>query len=116
MALEDHGAIEGGAGCLLAADHDDAGIRVVEPGEDVEDRRLPAARMADQADEFALRDAEMHVFEYGLNAATRLGWSARGVHRTLRVARTIADLAGSPMVTVQHLAEAMQYRPKPNAN
>jgi len=60
--------------------------------------------------------AEDRALQFLSNAATRLGWSARGVHRTLRVARTIADLAGSPVVTVQHLAEAMQYRPKPNAN
>ena len=43
-------------------------------------------------------------------AAERLGWSARATHRALRVARTIADLAGSPTVASLHLAEAMQYR------
>ncbi len=45
-------------------------------------------------------------------AATRLGWSARSTHRALKVARTIADLAGSQRVEVNHLAEAMQYRTK----
>ena len=43
-------------------------------------------------------------------AADRLGWSSRATHRALRVARTIADLAGSPRVASTHVAEAMQYR------
>jgi magnesium chelatase family protein len=43
-------------------------------------------------------------------AASRLGWSGRATHRALRVARTIADLAGADAIAVPHLAEAMQYR------
>lgn len=43
-------------------------------------------------------------------AAARLGWSARATHRALKVARTIADLAGTPNTGVAHVAEAMQYR------
>ena len=43
-------------------------------------------------------------------AATRWGWSTRQSHRTLKVARTIADLAAATTIDIDHLAEALQYR------
>ncbi|HEX9389454.1 MAG TPA: YifB family Mg chelatase-like AAA ATPase [Anaerolineales bacterium] len=45
-------------------------------------------------------------------AMTQLNLSARAYHRILKLARTIADLAGCEEIESVHLAEALQYRPK----
>jgi len=45
-----------------------------------------------------------------IRVAERFGLSARGYHRVLRVARTIADLDGAPDVRLPHVAEAVSYR------
>ena len=67
-----------------------------------------AALQGREIDQVGQLDAKAAQF---LNvAAARLGWSARGVHRTLRVARTIADLVLSTRTQTEHVAEAMQYR------
>jgi magnesium chelatase family protein len=43
-------------------------------------------------------------------SAERLGLTARGYHRVLRVSRTIADLDGDATVESAHIAEALRYR------
>jgi len=45
-------------------------------------------------------------------AMRQLQLSARAFHRILKLARTIADLAGNETIATNHLAEALQYRPK----
>jgi magnesium chelatase family protein len=59
-----------------------------------------------------LRDGRIrpNARETLLKAVERLGLSARAYYRVLRVARTIADLAGQDTVDVPDVAEALQFR------
>jgi magnesium chelatase family protein len=59
-------------------------------------------------DTYALLEPDAAQFLH--TAASRLGWSARSTHRALKVARTIADLSGTPTTQASHVAEAVQYR------
>ncbi len=70
----------------------------------VPNARLGAAELARHA---RLGEAEARLLE---QAMERLGLSMRGRDKVLRVARTIADLAGSESIRAEHLAEAIGYR------
>jgi magnesium chelatase family protein len=48
--------------------------------------------------------------QFAEKAARQLGWTGRSLHRVIKLARTIADLAGSARIHSGHLAEAMQLR------
>lgn len=46
------------------------------------------------------------------NSTIQLNLSARSYHKILKISRTIADLEGAEKIEINHLAEALQYRPK----
>ncbi len=54
--------------------------------------------------------AEADADQLARKAISALGLSARAYHRILKVARTIADLAGASGISTAHVAEAVQYR------
>lgn len=67
-----------------------------------------AAMGAREVEKFCALDAAGHRLME--TAAGRLGLSARAYTRILKLARTIADLAGAPEIEPAHVAEAVQYR------
>jgi len=84
-------------------------------------RRAQSARFADHPVARVNADMEGHLLDEMarpddegrallVKVAERFGLSARGYHRVLRVARTIADLEGSKDVRKPHVAEAVSYR------
>jgi magnesium chelatase family protein len=75
-----------------------------------EDRRIRTNAEADGAllDEIATPEEAGRALL--TRAAERIKLSARGYHRVLRVARTLADLDGAQIVARSHIAEALSYR------
>ncbi|HRF94311.1 MAG TPA: hypothetical protein PLZ51_03915, partial [Aggregatilineales bacterium] len=56
-----------------------------------------------------LADSAKQLLQVSLD---RLKLSARAYHRVLKLSRTIADLDGSDIIDIRHVAEAIQYRPR----
>lgn len=105
-ALNEHELIDGAGGEASAA----VAERVAAARQrQLERQGCPNSALAGQASE-----THAHADTAGLNllrqAITRFNLSARAYHRSLKVARTIADLAASPSVTAQHIGEAIQFR------
>ncbi|MDB5362391.1 MAG: family ATPase [Rhodospirillales bacterium] len=74
------------------------------------DRRIRTNAEADGAFLTEIADPDPDGKRLLVDAAERLKLSARGYHRVLRVARTLADLDGSDGVRRPHVAEALSYR------
>jgi len=97
----------------------------VQAARDIQIRRYSSTRNSNIESLNIMCNADMHLAEIRkfckldetgenlIRAAMRqLNLSARAYHRVLKLARTIADLAGSEAIETGHLAEALQYRPK----
>ncbi len=109
VTLDDLDRAEGGESSARIAERV-AAARAVQARrfDAVPDVRVNAEAEGALLEDIAAPDAEGRALL--TQAAGRYGLTARGYHRVLRVARTIADLAGSETVRRPHLAEALAYR------
>lgn len=84
--------------------------RMEKDGERPEGKRIYCNAQLDAAGIHKYCRTDQPAMELLRSAYESLGMSARGHDRILRVARTIADLAQSEVITAQHIAEAIQFR------
>ena len=92
----------------------------VQVARDIQNKRFTSGKTTDIVSNADIRIGEIRQFcqlqpegqSLMRSAVSQLQLSARAYHRILKLARTIADLAGSEEIQSAHLAEALQYRPK----
>ena len=92
----------------------------VQAARDIQNKRFANGKTTDIVSNADMRIGEIRQFcqlqDKGQSlmraAMTQMNLSARAYHRILKLARTIADLAGNEDIQSPHLAEALQYRPK----
>ncbi len=98
----------GDSSAAIAARVQEARTRQTTRFASIANARVNADMEGSTLEHFAAPDAESRAML--ARVAERFGLSARGYHRVLRVARTIADLDHSTDVRLPHIAEAVSYR------
>jgi magnesium chelatase family protein len=83
----------------------------------IQRERFKGTRLITNADMTAVEVREFCQVEASAQSLLRMAMkqmslSARAFHRILKLARTIADLEGAAVIQAQHVAEALQYRPR----
>jgi magnesium chelatase family protein len=83
----------------------------------IQRERFKGTRLITNADMTAVEVREFCQVESSAQSLLRMAMkqmslSARAFHRILKLARTIADLEGAAVIQAQHVAEALQYRPR----
>ncbi len=90
----------------------------VQKARDEQTKRFMGKESIKTNSEMGLREIREHCIlgkkeeEFIKNAVIKLNLSARSYHRILKVSKTIADLNLEPKIKTEHIAEAIQYRPK----
>lgn len=90
----------------------------VQKARDIQTKRFEGLANVKTNSEMTIKEIKEHCQlekreqDFMKAAVIKMYLSARSYHRILKLARTIADLAMSPTIMLNHLAEALQYRPK----